>query len=246
MLIKLTELVLPKEQLDKMDKKSKKRYVMFTCMIRDLNLLQKCLIFAGKEKPSSEPLQSANTTIGFFFLKTLLSKIYEMWIFLNRNKVFESLDDDTLKQKAEEIKAYFSDEKVLGIFEFIRNKFGFHYEYWDDVDEKIDDVTKLLPDLKMWLSNEDSGNEIFPSTQAIILKVIFNEMERIGFEGDDQKMMNYLFDFGTQGARILQEFSAHYLSTAFQLKWEVKEELDVEVPLISDVYLPLLVAKGTT
>src|SRR4030042_6704033 len=87
--VKLIKLVLPKSEIDKLSSQEKKRYLMFTSMVRDLNLLQKCLIFVGNESSSNPPIVSARATIMFFFLKTLISKIHEMWTFLNKNKVLE-------------------------------------------------------------------------------------------------------------------------------------------------------------
>jgi hypothetical protein len=38
--VKLVKLILPKAEIEKLTPKDKKRYVMFTSMLRDLNLLQ--------------------------------------------------------------------------------------------------------------------------------------------------------------------------------------------------------------
>ncbi|MBU3967966.1 MAG: hypothetical protein KKG76_11455 [Euryarchaeota archaeon] len=243
--IKLTKLTLPNDEIIKLDKKEKKRYIMFTCMVRDLNLLQKCLAFISNEKPTNDPYISANTTISFFFLKTLISKIHEMWFFMNNNKIWDDYSNFSsgLKNIGNEVKKFFSDKKVEDIFSFIRNKFGFHYEYWDDVDKLIDDASKSFPQFEMYLSSENSANEIFSSSNAVILKVIFLKMQELGFEGEDKDLMDILFNLALQGARLFQEFSVFYLSEAFSIKWEQQEEIEVEAPLVSEVRLPLIVAR---
>lgn len=214
-------------------------------MVRDLNLLQKCLAFISNEKPVNEPYISANTTISFFFLKTLISKIHEMWFFMNKNRIWDDYPNfsSDLKNKAIEIKKFFSDKKAEDIFSFIRSKFGFHYEYWDDVDKLIDDASKIFSEFEMYLSSENSANEIFSSTNAIILKVVFLKMRELDFEGEDKDLMAILFNLTLQGARLFQEFSVFYLSEAFAIKWEQQEEIEVEAPLISEVRLPLIVAR---
>ncbi len=243
--IRLTKLVFPQSEISKLDKKAQKRYIMFTCIVRDLNLLQKCLVYTSNEKPEKDPYLSANTTIAFFFLKTLTSKIHEMWFFLNRNKIldeYSSFSSD-LKQKLDDIKDFFSDKKSEDIFSFIRNKFGFHYEYWDDVDELINKATKDFDDFEVWLSSDNSANEIFSFSNAIILKVIFSEMQKFGFVGDQKQLMNTLFDLSLKAARLFQEFSVFYLSEIFSIKWEQQEEVEIDAPSLSEVKLPLLVAR---
>ncbi len=243
--IKLTKLTLPQTEINKMDKKEKKRYIMFTCILRDLNLLQKCLVYIGNDKQTNEPYASANATISFFFLKTLISKIHEIWVFLKENKVdcdYTKFSSD-LKNKIDDIKSFFAEKKVEGIFSFIRNKFGFHYEYWNDVDELIDNASKDFTQFEIWLSPQDSANEIFASPNSVILKVILLEMHKLGFPGDEKKLINTLFDLALEGARLSREFSVFYLSEVFPIKWEQKEEIEIEVPLMSEVQLPLIVTK---
>jgi len=213
-------------------------------MVRDLNLLQKCLLFVGNESPPDKPSVSAKTTISFFFLKTLISKIHEMWTFLNKNKVLEGSASFSreLEEKCDEIDNFFSDNKVKNIFAFIRDKFGFHYEYWDDVDKMIEDASKKFSEFETWLS-EDSANEIFASSNAVILEVIFLEMKRVGFSGDTKSLMNQLFDLALKGARLFREFSVFYLTEAFSVNWEQREEVVIEAPQCSQVKLPLIVSE---
>jgi len=242
--IKLARLILERGEFDKISSKEKKRYIMLTFILRDLNLLQKCLVYSMNKKPSEKPLISANTTVHFFFLKTLISKIYEMWKFLTKNGILDNhrTFPKELKAKRDEIQAFFSDEKVKKIFSFIRNKFGFHYEYEDKVDFLIDEAMKSFNQFEMWLSTQDSGNEIFASSNAVTLKVIFLKMSDLGFEGDDRILMKKIFDLGLNGARIFREFTVSYIvGEAFPIKWHRKEEIEIAAPSISEVHLPLMV-----
>lgn len=245
MKVKLTKLVLPKDEIDKLSPKEKKRYIMFTCMLRDLNLLQKCLVFVGNENYSDTPSKSAKTTMSVYFLNTLISKIHEMWIFLQKNKVMDGSGSTSneLRKAASEVEGFFSEQKVDAICSFIRNKFGFHYEYWDDIDVLIDDALKQFEEFEVWLSSEDSANEIFASSNAVILKVIFSEMKRLGFLGDEEKLFDALFGLALKGARALREFSVVYLAEAFRVNWVQREEVEIEAPRYSQVKLPLIVAK---
>ena len=240
--VKLTNLVLPKTEIDKLGPQEKKRYIMFSCMVRDLNLLQKCLIFAGNESSADKASVSAKTTISFFFLKTLISKIHEMWMFLKKNKIMENSESFSreLKTKYNAIETFFFDKKIRNIFAFIRNKFGFHYEYWNDIDVIVEDTLKRFTEFEIWLS-DDSANEIFASSNAVILEVIFLKMKKLGFAGDTQSLMEELFDLALTGAHLFREFSVLYLAEAFPVKWEQRGEVVIEAPQDSQVNLPLIV-----
>jgi hypothetical protein len=243
--IKLTKLTLSQEELNKLSKKQKKRFIMFTCIIRDLNLLQKCLSYIRNDKRTEDPFHSANVIMGLFFLKTLVSKIHEMWFFLKKNKITNDrcTFSPDLKNKIDEIILFFDDKKTEKIFTFIRNKFGFHYEYYNNVDELIENALKDFDCYEVWLSSENSANEIFSSTNAVILRVIFSRMTKLGFQGDAQALMNALFDLSVKGARLFQEFSVHYLTEISDIKWEQQTNIEIDVPLISEVKLPLIVAR---
>lgn len=240
--VELTKLILEREEINKMSPLEKKRYIMLTSMLQDLNILQKCLLFSGNPIASEKPFVSAFRTINFFFLQTLISKTHEMWNFINKNGILDdhSTHSNELKAKCIEVQNFFSNKKVEKIFSFIRNKFGFHYEYKDDVNSLIDEEMKLLNHLEIWLSN-DSGNEIFASSNEIILNVIFSEMSTFGFKGDRQELMNKIFDLALSAARILREFSVNYIAEAFSINWLQTEVVEVNVPSISEVHLPLIV-----
>jgi hypothetical protein len=242
--IKLTKLILQKDQIDKLTLIDKKRYLMFTCMMRDMDILQKLLIFAGNEKPKIEPCLSATATMIGFLLKSLISKIYEMKNFICKNKIqsnSESFSDD-LKNKIAETEIFFADKGTNTIFAFIRDKFGFHYEYQNDVDQLIDDVSKNYSSLEMWLS-EDSANEIFPSSNDIIFDVIFIKMQELGFSGDKTSLFEQLFDLSLKGAKLFRDLSVEYLSEAFPVQWILGEQIEIDAPEFSEVKLPLIVTQ---
>ena len=88
---------------------------------------------------------------------------------------------------------------------------------------------------------EDS-NEIFASTNAVMLKVIFSEMKKLGFIGNDAKLFDDLFELALRGARIIREFTIAYLTEVLPVTWVKTEELKIMSPLYSDVKLPLIVA----
>jgi hypothetical protein len=241
--IKLTKLTLSQEELNKLDPKQKKRFLMLTCFLRDLSLLQKCLLYTNNSKSTDEIQESATTTISFFFLKTLISKIHEMWFFLNCNKVLDDYPQfsDTLKEKIKPIQDFFSEEN--NILAFIRNKFGFHYEYWSDIDKEIDTSFQRIQTYEAWLSLENSANEIFSSSNAIILDVIFSKMKNLGFEGDEKQLMDELFKLTLQFANLFRDFTIYYLTEVFPIKWEQEKESETEAHKLSEILLPLIVAK---
>ncbi|MBI3248031.1 MAG: hypothetical protein HYZ50_16120 [Deltaproteobacteria bacterium] len=242
--IKLTKLILPKNEINKLTPQEKKRYVMFTCMIRDLNLLQKCLIFIGNDVSSIRPSILAIATFSFFFLKTLISKIHEMWVFLKRNKIPRepAIFSSELQKKYNGIEDFFHDKKVEDIFAFIRDKFGFHYEYQNDIDGMIEEASKHFSKFEMWLS-DDSGNEIFASSNDVMLKVVFSEMRRLGFSGNEEVLLHQLYELAVSGSLLFREFNVFYLVESFPIHWEKQESVEIKAPRYSQVRLPLIVTK---
>jgi hypothetical protein len=106
----------------------------------------------------------------------------------------------------------------------------------------IENATKNFEHFEAWLSSKNSGNEIFSSSNAIIMKVVFSEMQKMGFRGNEQKLLDRLFDLALAGARLFRDFAVYYLVEAFPITWEQQEEIEIDAPLISEVQLPLIVA----
>jgi uncharacterized protein YqcC (DUF446 family) len=245
--VKLIRMVLTKDELNKLSPNQKKQFIMITSMIRDLNLLQKCLIFSGYPSEHSDrgPNESAKAILILFFLKTLISHIWEMWLFIKNSGVLNgnSILSDETRSKGHGVRSFLDEPKIRNVFSFIRNNFGFHYEYEDRVDASIDKASNELREFEMWLS-KDSTNELFSSTNAVILEVICSEMTRVGFSGDKNALMSELFHMALKGADLLREFSVGYLAEGFKYKWEEQEGIEVDAPLLAEVKLPLIVASG--
>lgn len=244
--VSLNKIIIPNDAVRKMSKTYKRQYLMITNMLRDLNLLQKLLLFVGNNENKDEATMSANTTISFFFLKTLISKNYEMWEFMQKEGLLKkdlSTQSDSLRKQ---IIAFFSIKSNQDIFSFIRNKFGFHYEadpkYKKELENLIDPAMNVH-EMDMWLSNTDSGNEIFGSSNAIMLKVTFERMRNNGFIGDDKGLMDQLFDLALKISGIFHDFYKLYLIENILAGITVQDmgEVKIEAPLLSQTKLPLIV-----
>ena len=149
----------------------------------------------------------------------------------------------TLKKQ---IADFFSEKKNRDIFSFIRNKFGFHYEADPKHKKELEDLIGPAMDdheMDMWLSNTDSGNEIFGSSNAIMLKVIFERMRNNGFTGDDKALMDKLFDLTLNISRIFHDFYKLYLVENILENIQLQDmgEVKIEAPLLSETKLPLIV-----
>ncbi len=242
----LNKLVISDDSVRGMTKSQKRQYLMITNMLRDLNLLQKLLLFTNNNESIDEPTESAKTTISFFFLKTLISKTHEMWEFMGKEGLCEEEFDGTLKVLRKEVVDFFSVQRNRDIFSFIRNKFGFHYEADHRYKRELEDLIEPAMnghEMDMWLSVDDSGNEIFESSNAVMLKVIFQRMRDAGFIGDEKVLMGQLFDSTLKISRIFREFYLMYMVEII-LKGIQLEDLgvvQVMAPLLSKTKLPLIV-----
>lgn len=245
--VKFVQLSLPKTEMEKLSPTERKRYVMLTCILRDLVILQKHLLFVGNQTPHGQVLTSAHGNHIFYFITSLASKIHEAWKFLKHEGILDESKEisDRLLDALDRMKDYFSNPMTIGIFAFIRDKFGFHYDTWDDLDPKIDSAFSDLAQIEMWLPISDSGNDVFTSTNEIVADVILAEMKALGFSGDRKAFVEKLFDLTLEGAKLILDFSRGYLAEGFSVKWQQKGEIEVAVPFSSDVSLPYVVAKST-
>lgn len=242
----LNKAIIPGDAVRKMSNIQKRQYLMITNMLRDLNLLQKLLLFVRNNDNMDEATESANVTISFFLLKTLISKNHEMWNFAKQEGMLSENLNGQLNRLKNQIIAFFSDKKNQDIFSFVRNKFGFHYEADPKYKKELENLIGPAMDgheMDMWLSNADSGNEIFSSSNAIMLKVIFERMRNNGFVGDDKALMGKLFNLTLNISRIFHDFYKFYLIENILAGITLQDtgELRIKAPLLSQTKLTLLV-----
>ena len=77
------QLVLPKETVESLSQGQKKRLLMLMNMMRDMDLYIKMLIYSRRQKTGQEELDEAIlVTLVFSISKILISKVYEIWQFL--------------------------------------------------------------------------------------------------------------------------------------------------------------------
>ena len=307
------QLVLPKETIESLSACDKKRLLMLTNMIRDMVLFRKILIYAGKQKTGHEELDNAAlVTLVFSISKILISKIYEIWKFIdngnikqektafseslgkwwNRIEVFfsgesvaktkfqnENLVINLLKKriiendKRDHRYIYFNKkikkekqlrerlkhlvsaeiESILTIwrqsyknnelFRFVRNKFGFHFDHYSDIEPYIEDAMKEVGDLEFWMGNDSSGNDVFSSSNTVMLTVLRNKMTELGFIGTEEELIGQLQKLPIEISHSMNEFCKGYLTEIIlkEKSFEQKLTITVTVPLLSEVNLPLIV-----
>jgi hypothetical protein len=240
------KLILSKAEVDKLSAREKKQLLMLTNMIRDMDLYRKMLVYSRKQKTGSEKLDEAIlVTLVFSTSKILISKIYEIWKFLESEQISKkkaSFSSNLLKQW-EEIEAFFSVKKNIELFNFIRNKFGFHFDYFQDIERYIEKAMEEVGDLEFWMGSDSSGNDIFSSSNTIMLIVLRDKMIELGFTGNEEKLINQLQQLPIKISYNVNEFCKGYL-TEIILKgknFQQKSVNTISIPLLSEVALPLIV-----
>lgn len=248
--IKYTRLFLQKDEIRKLNSLFRKRYVMLTSLVRDVTLLSKLLHYTRNKKHKEDVLQYANTAASLFFLTTLISKIYEMWVFLDKNKILNELNginkSAELQKNIDAINSFFANTKKKGIFEFIRHSLSFHYEYMNHIDPIINSAFDKFgdDDFQVYLTKNDSANDVFPSVNSIMLMIVFKKMDELQFSATNEQKMKTLFSLAGEGAKLVMDFCHIYLTEIFLVKWEKKEEeIEMEVPEISTIELPIITLK---
>ena len=240
------QLVLPKTTVESLSAREKKRLLMLMSMIRDMDLYRKMLIYGGKQKTGCEKLDEAVlVTMIFSISKILISKIYEIWEFLESEKIREETSgfSNALLERWNEIEAFFSEEKNKQLFCFIRNKFGFHFDHYQEIEAYIEKAMKEVGDLEFWMGNDSSGNDIFSSSNTVMLVVLRNKMTELGFVGTEEELIGQLQSLPIQISHSINEFCKGYLTEVLLNGKSFEQKLTVAItaPLLTEVTLPLIV-----
>ncbi len=243
--IKLVKLVLSKDEQSKLTAQEKKRYLMVTCIMRDLIFLQKHLVYIQRARKQGGVEHSAEACSIVFFLTTLLSKVHEARVFFKRNKILKEKETfaPQLKKALGVYDAFFDDPMKREIVAFVRDKIGFHYEYQDDIDPEIEQALDGLAQYQMWLSSSDSGNDIFSSSNDVLTGVLLSTMRKLGFQGDDREQLMNLWDAALEGARVTQHFCRAYLTSGFSITWTEEGEVELLVLTQEAIEVPMLCAR---
>jgi hypothetical protein len=254
-IVHFKKVVILKSEVRRMSPIQKKRYIMLTNILRDLVLLQRVLLFVNNyretDESQDEPVCVDATAVTIlFFLETLISKNYEIKKFIYENKIAEekSKFPPAVKAAFKEMEDFYSDDKVRVLFEFIRHKFGFHYEYQNDIDIVLDQIMDGSRDLVLWFSDTDYGNEVFASSNEVTLAAIFQKMRELGYATEANKdqqefFMDELLKLALSSSKLSREFCMHYLVEVVLHNVNITQEASVQVcaPLLSEIHLPSIV-----
>jgi len=243
--VSLQKITIAKTEVAKMLHATKKRYLMLTNMLRDLNLLQKLLVFGIQHKQKGIVINEARAVLLFFLQKTLISKIYEMWQFIKKDGILGNKSElpEQVRIELEKAEKFFEDTKIDNLFGFIRNKFGFHYDTYAEIEPMIDKAMEEVQDIEMWLSDTDSGNDIFNSSNAIMIQVVYNKMRDNGFGDDSEVLAVKLVELTLDASNLLRGFCVQYLTGVIlrNVDYQQSNKVEIDAPLLSEVTLPLIV-----
>ena len=254
-IVNFKKIVISKTEVRRMSPIQKKRYIMLTNILRDLVLLQRILLFVNNHRKSDESQNEpvcvdATAVTILFFLEMLISKNYEIKKFIYENKIAEEKNHfpPAVKDVFKAIENFYSDDKVRILFEFIRHKFGFHYEYQNDIDIILDQIMDGSRDLVLWFSDSDYGNEVFATSNEVTLAAIFQKMRELGYAtvpaiGEQASYMDELLKLALESSKLSRDFCMHYLVEVVLHNVSIKQEASAQVcaPLLSEIQLPSIV-----
>ena len=240
------QLVLPKAIVETISARDKKRLLMLTNMMRDMDLFRKMLVYVRTQATGNKSLdEAAFVTLAFSFMKILTSKVFEIWEFLGSEKIGgEKLTFSAgLLKRWNEVEDFFVDEKNKKLFCFVRNKFGFHFDHYADIEPYIEGAMKEVGDLEFWMGNDSSGNDIFASSNTVMLTVLRNKMTELGYIGTEEELIGLLQRLPIVISHSMNEFCKGYLTEILLKGKSFHQKLTVTVtaPLLSEVNLPLIV-----
>lgn len=136
--VSMLRVSLDTAEVGKLDATARKRFIMLTSIARDMTILQRFLVLSGRREAPEHPAETSAEAIHIVFLMaTLGSKLHEAKSFYNHEGILADAPA-SITEERDEVEAFFGDPMVEGILWFIRDKFGFHYDHYDDLDPKID------------------------------------------------------------------------------------------------------------
>ena len=245
-MVKFTKITITAEEFDALDERQQKRFIMFTNELRDVIFFQKLLIYIPKPNDEdAEPLKAANTTMLMVSLQIFISKMCEILVFIDRNGIKKEINNSPNAQN-EHFKPILDlyNTADYKIFKFIRNTFGFHYEYQNKVDPSISRALKKIGTYEAWMA-DDSANDIFTSSNTVFLEVITNEMKKLEYKGESRELFYHLFAMTIRAAGLMRSFCVEYLASCFpSIQWQEQEEVEVEATPLSDVVFPYITSKS--
>jgi hypothetical protein len=217
-------------------------------MMRDMDLFRKLLVYVKEQTTGQKELdKAAFITLLFSFIKILISKVFEIWEFLNNEKIGEEKSGFSvgLRKRWNEVEAFFSEEKNKKLFCFVRNKFGFHFDHYPDpkLEPYIEDAMNEVGDLEFWMGNDSSGNDVFASSNTVMLIVLCNKMRKLGFAGNQEELIGQLQKLPIEISHSMNEFCKGYFTEIILKGKSFRQKLTITViaPLLSEVNLPLIV-----
>ena len=239
------QMVLSKKTVESLSARDKKRLLMLTNMMRDMDLFRKLLVYIRLQKTGQKQLdEAAFVTLAFSFLKILISKVFEVWEFLNSEKIKDDRSgfSDELAGLWDDVELFFLQRKNRELFCFVRNKFGFHFDHYVDLEPYIEKAMNEIGDLEFWLGNDSSGNDIYSSSNTVMLTVLCKKMAELGFIGSDEDLVGQLQRLPVDISNKVNQFCKRYFIEIIlkEKSFTQKTAVIIAAPLLSEVNLPLI------
>ena len=248
--LEFTRLILPGSVARGLSSHHKQRLVMLTSMMRDLDLFRKLIVYASRsQKTGIQSLdQASSATLLLSFANILISKEFEIWEFLEKENIEaeKAAFSADLLARWEKIVDFFNDPKKKDLFHFVRNKFGFHYDWYENLHSYIDNAMAEIGDLEFWMCNDMSGNDVFVSSDVVMLTVVCKKMTELGFVGTDKELVKELYKLAIEISVQINEFCKEYFVKVLAKNLQFSDDgvrVLANVPSLSEVNLPLVVAR---
>ena len=245
--LEFCHLVLAKKELETLSARDQKRLLMVTNMLRDMDLFRKLLIYTKEQNFTDSVFsEAAFVSISLPFIKLFISKCFEVRQFFLEEKVAEDkrMFSKELLEWWNNIEVFFNEQKNCKLFSFVRNKFGFHFDHYQEIESYIKTAMNEVGDMKLWTQTDQAGNDLYASSNTIMLVVLRNKMQELGFTGNEENIIGQLQRLPIEISHSINEFCKLYLlEIILKGKCFSKERtIIVTAPLLSDVSLPLIVS----
>ena len=245
--ITLKKLILSKEDVSRMEPGQLRHYFIITNILHDLDFYGKLLIFIVNSPAPSRVENYGKAVSQIFILIKYISSIYEMFKFLKKDVIGKVDERSDLKAEANKIiMGYKSNYEE--IYCFIRNKYGFHYEWQKDLEPFICEAVKEYGELDIYLSDILSGNDVFASSSAVVFMTIINKMKKHGYHNKNTKeifedLRNSTINIGEQLRKFYRRYLVEVVLKSVKFV-DTGEVIEVPAKKFSECQLSFFVVSG--
>lgn len=218
-------------------------FIQLTNFLNEINILQKTLIISNNNLDNLDKIHKrAQTAQSMFFLKILIGKLNEGWVFFNSSffgtklsKEYKNKFSPSGKNSLSSLKKHFSQKNM---FNYIRNKYSFHYDN-ENIKEEINSRSK--DEIFNIYIAQNFANCLYSIGDIIVNWSLLNSID----SSNHQKAMDKLVGNTIRACGCFQKVGLDLIKLFLEKLNLCHEEIIIEEPIsYAELTLPYFIKKN--